>query len=267
MAIPPVTLSLANEIEDFRLVAHKVDSPTWPTDLKPLRIGVLSDLHHGSHGAGDEKLVQAVARLNAEKPDLVVLLGDYIAGGLFSKRQPIENTVRILREITAPKGVMTILGNHDWWFDGEAVRRAFLNQDIPVLENSSLTIEHDGARICIAGVADLITRRPNIEEATRNARPGEPIVLLTHHPDVFPTVPGNIALTLAGHTHGGQVDLPIAGRAVVPSRYGNRYAYGHVIEGDRHLVVSGGIGTSIVPFRFNTPPEGNVITLGGKFRL
>jgi predicted MPP superfamily phosphohydrolase len=263
LSVPPAALSLANEIGDLRLVAHDITSPAWPVDLKPLRIGVLSDLHHGSYGAGDELLENAVKTLNSQKPDLVVLLGDYISGGLFSHKEPIEKTVRILRGLEAPKGVMTILGNHDWWFDGEAVRRAFIKQDIPVLENSSLVIEHDGARIRIAGVADLITRRPNVEEATSQVRKGEPIVLLTHHPDVFPNVPANIALTLAGHTHGGQVDIPIAGRAVVPSRYGNRYAYGHIVEDDRHLVVSGGIGTSIVPFRFNTPPEGNLITLGG----
>jgi predicted MPP superfamily phosphohydrolase len=264
VATPPAAFSLANEIEDLRLVAHEIASPAWPVDLKPLRIGVLSDLHHGSHGAGDEMLENAVKAVNAQKPDLVVLLGDYISGGLFSHKEPIERTVRILSGLSAPKGVMTILGNHDWWFDGEAVRRAFEKQGIPVLENSSLVVEHDGARVQIAGVADLITRRPNVEEATSQVRPGEPIILLTHHPDVFPNVPANIALTLAGHTHGGQVDLPIAGRAVVPSRYGNRYAYGHVIEDERHLVVSGGIGTSIIPFRFNTPPEGNIITLGGK---
>jgi predicted MPP superfamily phosphohydrolase len=89
----------------------------------------------------------------------------------------------------------------------------------------------------------------------------EPVLLLTHNPDVFPDVPARVTLTLAGHTHGGQVALPILGRPVVPSRYGQRYADGLVMEDGRALFVSSGIGTSILPVRFRVPPEIAIVTL------
>ncbi len=82
----------------------------------------------------------------------------------------------------------------------------------------------------------------------------EPVLLLTHNPDIFPTVPERVALTLAGHTHGGQVRLPWIGTPIVPSRFGQRFAAGHVVEGGRHLFVATGVGTSIIPVRFRVPP-------------
>ena len=90
-----------------------------------------------------------------------------------------------------------------------------------------------------------------------------PIVLLTHNPDVFPDVHARVALTLAGHTHGGQVRLPIVGTPIVPSRFGARYASGHVVEGGRHLYVATGTGTSILPVRFRVPPSVVVLTVSG----
>ena len=91
---------------------------------------------------------------------------------------------------------------------------------------------------------------------------GRPIVLLVHEPDIFPAVPARVSLTLAGHTHGGQVDLPFIGRPIIPSRYGQRYAYGHVVEDDRHLIVSGGLGCTGLPVRFGVPPEIVLVELG-----
>jgi len=90
----------------------------------------------------------------------------------------------------------------------------------------------------------------------------DPVVLLAHEPDIFPDVSSRVALTLAGHTHGGQIRVPFLWERYVPSKYGARYAYGHVIENDRHLIVSGGLGTSIVPARLGVPPEILHITLG-----
>jgi predicted MPP superfamily phosphohydrolase len=101
----------------------------------------------------------------------------------------------------------------------------------------------------------------SIPRALARVPADEPVLLLTHNPDVFPDVPPRVALTLAGHTHGGQVALPILGRPVVPSRYGQRYAYGLVVEGGRALFVSPGIGTSLLPVRFRVPPEISMVTL------
>jgi predicted MPP superfamily phosphohydrolase len=118
--------------------------------------------------------------------------------------------------------------------------------------------------VWVAGVGDLWTRDVDFGSALRAVPEGEPVVLLTHNPDVFPGVPARVALTLAGHTHGGQVALPLVGRPIVPSKYGQRYAYGLVIEEGRALFVSPGIGTSIIPVRFRVPPEISMVTLTGQ---
>jgi predicted MPP superfamily phosphohydrolase len=90
---------------------------------------------------------------------------------------------------------------------------------------------------------------------------GDPVLVLTHNPDVFPEIPPRVSLTLAAHTHGGQVSLPLIGRPIVPSVFGQRYASGHVVEGGRHLFVTTGVGTSIIPVRFRVPPEISIVRL------
>ena len=113
----------------------------------------------------------------------------------------------------------------------------------------------------MVGIADLWTRKPDVESALHQVESNDPVLLITHNPDIFPDVPRRVSLTLAGHTHGGQVNLPVAGRLVVPSKYGQRYAIGHIVEDGRHLFVGGGVGTSILPVRFRVPPEVVIITL------
>ncbi len=122
-------------------------------------------------------------------------------------------------------------------------------------------MQRDGAALWLAGIADLWTRTPDIDKALAMVVDDGPVLMFTHNPDLFPRVPARVALTLAGHPHGGQVDLPLLGRLVVPSEFGARYADGHVVEEGRHLFVSSGVGTSILPVRFRVPPEVVVLTL------
>jgi predicted MPP superfamily phosphohydrolase len=93
-------------------------------------------------------------------------------------------------------------------------------------------------------------------------RTNDPVILLAHEPDIFPQVPARVALTIAGHTHGGQIRLPMVAPFWAPSAYGARFAYGHIVESDRHMIVSGGLGCSKVPLRFGVPPEIVLIELG-----
>jgi predicted MPP superfamily phosphohydrolase len=132
---------------------------------------------------------------------------------------------------------------------------------ITVLENASTEIETRDARCHVAGLADYRIRRPDVVTALQDVPHGEPVVLLTHDPDAFPTVPGRVSLTIAGHTHGGQVAVPIVRRPFIPSRYGERFARGRVVEHDRHLMVSTGLGTSGAPVRLLAPPELLVLRL------
>ena len=96
---------------------------------------------------------------------------------------------------------------------------------------------------------------PNVVHALREVPEDEPVIVLSHDPDLFPRIPERVALTLSGHTHGGQVAIPLVRRPMLPSYYGERYARGHVVEGGRHLVVTSGVGTSRWPIRLLAPPE------------
>jgi len=130
-----------------------------------------------------------------------------------------------------------------------------------VLENDALAIEAPGGRFHVAGLADLRNRRPDVGAALARVPPGEPVLMLAHDPDLFPLVPERVALTVAGHTHGGQVALPYVRRPFIPSYFGERFARGHVVEHGRHLVVGAGLGTSGAPIRLLAPPELLVLEL------
>jgi len=253
-------------IEPASITVHKVNLniSRWHTEHREMKIAILTDLHIGSPHTGLDKLKTVVERTNNEKPDLVVILGDLVIdgviGGKFVEPEPIAAALKDLR---ATHGVVAVLGNHDWMNDGERMRRVLQGAGIVVLENGSLRIERAGRTLWLVGLADLYFRHPDIAEGLRQVDEVNPVILLTHNPDIFPDVPSRVSLTLAGHTHGGQVNFPIIGRLVVPSQYGQRYAMGHVVEGGRHLFVSGGVGTSIIPVRFRVPPEIVIMTLAG----
>jgi uncharacterized protein len=256
-------LAWAVLVEPGRLVVRetRVVSTGWPRGRPPLRIAALTDLHVGSFRNGLDRLDAVVARTNAEKPDVIVLLGDFLHG---PSPRPVVSPEAIaarLVALRAPRGVVAVLGNHDWWFDGTRVRAALEREGLRILENDAVPLGEGAQRFWVAGVGDLWTRPVDIPRSLSTVPPGEPVLLLTHNPDVFPNVPARVALTLAGHTHGGQVALPLIGRPVVPSRYWQRYAYGVVVEDGRTLFVSPGIGTSIIPVRFRVPPEISIVTV------
>lgn len=259
----------------LRVKRHRITRADWTAP--PLRIAAISDLHVGDPFVTLKRIEKIVARTNALKPDLIVLLGDYAAGHRFiTKPVLIADVAPILAGLTAPQGVHAILGNHDWWDDRSAQRRgggpnlyatALEVNGIPVMSNSAVRLDgfwlaglEDqlailGGKRGLIGLDDLPA---TLAQITDDA----PAILLAHEPDIFPKVPDRIALTLSGHTHGGQVRI-FGWSPVVPSRYGNRYAYGHVREGARDLVVSGGIGCSIAPVRFGVTPEITLIELSG----
>jgi predicted MPP superfamily phosphohydrolase len=250
-------------VEPSRLVRndHTLALPAWPRGLSGLRVALISDVHAGAPFIDEAKLRSLVAMTNAADPDLVVLLGDYIVGSEIGARhvdpEPIAAALAGLR---ARLGVFAVLGNHDVWFDGKRVQRAFEASGIRVLVNDAVELRRDGASVWLVGLADIVTGKPRPELV--NELPGDaPVLVAEHNPDIFPSLPDRAVLTLAGHTHGGQVRIPLLGRPVVPSRFGQRYAAGHVVEGGSHLFVTTGVGTSNLPIRFGVPPEIAVLTL------
>lgn len=260
----------------LRVKRHRIVRDDWTAP--PLRIAAISDLHVGEPYVGLSRIRRIVARTNALQPDLIVLLGDYAAGHHFIT-QPVKiaDVAPLLAGLSAPMGTFAILGNHDWWDDLTAQRRgggpnlyaeALEANGIPVLSNRAIRLP----TVWLAGLEDQIAlskgggRFAGLDDlpATLDqiADDGAPAILLAHEPDIFPKVPGRIALTLSGHTHGGQIRL-FGWSPVVPSRFGNRFAYGHVREEGRDLVVSGGIGCSILPVRLGVTPEITLIKISG----
>jgi hypothetical protein len=267
------TAGYAAAIEPQQLVVtpYTLKPRGWPAGRK-LTITVIADLHAGGLDMPLPNVQRIVDTANALKSDVIVMLGDYIARYRFAvERIPDPVWAAELARLQAPLGVWAILGNHDWWYDLAGVRNALAEVRIPLLENQAVLFGPEGERVWVAGIGDQIAYRighgrfrgvDDLPGTLAQVTTDDPVILLAHEPDIFPRVPSRVALTFAGHTHGGQIRVPLIWPAFVPSRYGKRYAYGHVIERERHLIVSGGLGTSIIPARFGVPPEIVHVTLG-----
>jgi len=234
----------------------------WPKEFSGLRIALVADIHTGGPFIDDQKLQRIVELTNQENPDLIVLLGDYMSPNSWhSRRVEPEVTAAAMKNLHAPLGVYAVLGNHDWWYNGEKVRRALEANNIPVLDDEVAEIKWQGGSFWLVGLADFWTRPQHVDETIAKVPAGAPVIALTHNPDVFPGLPQSIPLLLAAHTHGGQVSLPLIGTPIVPSRFGRKYTAGHVIENGHHMFVTTGIGTSILPVRFRVPPEIVILTI------
>ena len=243
-------------IEPASLRVQRVELPVaWPY-ARPFRVAVVSDLHVGSPYQTLEHLGVIVDRVNATHPDLVCLLGDFVTKGVIGgRRVPPRAIAEVLGRLRAADGVAAVLGNHDHPSNRPDVETALTSAGIRVLEDTAIRLSTPGGPVWIAGVSDLWSAQHDIGRALRAVTDtGTPVILITHNPDIFPEVPASVMLTLAGHTHGGQVRLPLIGAPIEPSRYGQRYAAGHIVERGRHLFVSTGIGTSSIPVRFGVPP-------------
>lgn len=254
----------------------------WPADF-PLKIAVVADIHACDPWMSLERIEAIVDRTNALKADLIVLLGDYVAGVRRVKRIiPSREWARVLAGLKAPLGVHAVMGNHDYWDDrtvqqtghGPTVaHRALETAGIPVYENEVVRLTKDGRPFWLAGLGDQLAYYPaqryrrvqrfgadDLAGTLAKVTDDAPLILLAHEPNIAPRVPARVALQLSGHTHGGQVRLLGWSPAVQPQQ-GVQLAYGHVrLKCD--VIISGGLGCSIMPVRVGVPPEIVEVTLG-----
>ncbi|MGV9008418.1 metallophosphoesterase [Brevundimonas sp.] len=244
-----------------------VESAHWQGP--PLRIGIISDTHVAAPHTDVARIERLVARMNRERPDVIMLLGDYAGGHEPAEQRARPEQSEILagveafRGLSAPLGVHAVLGNHDSWYDDAAISAALTRSGATVLDNHAERIRRPTGAFWIAGLADMHSpREPPLVSATlRQVTDEAPVIVLTHWPDPFLEVPDGVALTLAGHTHCGQVNLPVFGRLVHASKMSERWSCGLDDEGGRKLFVTGGVGVSILPVRFRAPPEIVILTL------
>ncbi|MGY4627662.1 metallophosphoesterase [Bradyrhizobium sp. USDA 4486] len=254
----------------------------WPADFR-LKIAAIADIHACDPWMSLERIEAIVDRTNALNADLIVLLGDYVAGVHQVTRIILPSEwARVLAGLKAPLGVHAVMGNHDYWDDRSVQRagrgptvahRALEAAGIPVYENDTVRLAKDGRSFWLAGLGDQLAFAPaqRFRSVTRfgaddlagtlaKVTDDAPVILLAHEPNIAPRVPARVALQLSGHTHGGQVRLLGWSPAVRP-QHGLRLAYGHFrLKCD--VIVSGGLGCSLMPIRVGVPPEIVEVTLG-----
>jgi uncharacterized protein len=264
----------------LQVTRYQISPPQWPADLN-LKIAVVADVHACDPWMSLDRIQEIVEHTNALQPDITVLLGDYVAGHRHVTRFiPADEWASALAGLKAPLGVHAILGNHDYWDDrtvqrsgqgATAARRALEAAGIPVYENDVQRLSKGGRPFWLAGLGDQLAYAParrfrpikrigvdDLSATLNKVTDDAPVILLAHEPDVAHRVPSRVALQLSGHTHGGQVRL-MGWSPVAPS--GQLLTYGH-IRLNCDIVVSGGLGCSLLPFRIGVPPEIVQVTLG-----
>jgi predicted MPP superfamily phosphohydrolase len=235
-----------------------VELREWPAGAPPITVALISDLHVGNVSTDEDRLARVVSMLNALRPDLVLIAGDFIAGHEPTDAAQRASALAALKRLRARLGTVAVPGNHDHWTGLAVVRRELTRAGVTVLTNDAVR----RGPVVILGLDDTYTHHDDLKKTlAAAAKLTGPRLLLSHSPDVMPRVPREVPLVLAGHTHCGQIVLPLLGAPSIPSEYGKRYACGIVRESGHSLIVTGGIGTSVLPIRWNAPPDAWLLTL------
>ena len=232
----------------------------WPRGAPPIRALLISDIHVAGPDMPPARLARIVWQIEALNPDIVLIAGDFVsdkrtATQTYSFARAVEPFERLRPRL----GIFAVLGNHDHWRDAVEARRALEAVGMRVLDNEAAR----AGPLAIGGLDDAFTDRADVAATVRAMqRLGGARLLLSHSPDPFPAMPDEVGLILAGHTHCGQIRLPLIGAVSTMSEHGERYACGRVDEGGRTLIVTAGLGTSILPLRLGARPDMWMVTLG-----
>lgn len=253
--------SYAIEPNNLKTATYDIQSPKWPKEMPPLTVAMAGDFHVGAPNVSLKQLANIVERINDLKPDIIVLPGDFLTmtgkevviGG---KYVPPDDIAAVLRHLKAPLGVYAALGNHDVYNDPGGMQRALENAGIRVLDNDAAQVRSKDYNFWVAGLADDTSRKPDWKKASEKITDNAPVILIMHDPGAFMDKNDRPVVSLAAHTHGGQFMPFIVKFFENPvTRAPNKYMYGRITEDGRELIVTSGIGTSVVPLRLGARPE------------
>lgn len=245
-----VSSALWRSRERFAVTNERIWLDTLPDAFSGLRVAQISDVHHGLY-LPQEWLAEAVRRVNRLNPDVVALTGDYVT----YSRANIEPAAEILSHLRARYGVFAVLGNHDYRVDAGAITQALRRRRIEVLRNQHVALGFGGASLYVAGVDDY-GYGADVRQAVRGIPRDAATVLLAHNPRIISLASRHgVSLVLSGHTHGGQVNVPLLGTVYGRSPERLRYKIGWDRLGTTQIYVSRGIGTIVLPWRLRCPAE------------
>ncbi|MCA1588898.1 MAG: metallophosphoesterase [Acidobacteria bacterium] len=258
-------------IEPKRLIVdrHTLRVPNFDSKLNGLKIVAISDIHGGSNNVTPERLRELVTTANAQNPDLIVLLGDYISETKFDRkaalslpegtdrseiRMPVETIAENLEGFQAKYGTYAVIGNHDWWYNQQKIRKEFSRVGIRFLENEIQSIRIGDETLNVWGIEDYWKNRrvPTAESFDRLAQKTN-VIAITHNPDSLLKTPAGISLMIAGHSHGGQVSFPFYGP--IPFVNDERFMADETVVDGKHVFVTTGVGCTGPQIRFGVPPE------------
>jgi len=250
-------------IEPSRLQIRKFEFTSQKYKGPDVRIAIITDIHIGGIHVPPSRVKKLVKAANRSNVDLVLMPGDFVSGHLKAVDRSDKFTknlvmgINFLSDLEAPS--FATLGNHDAWYGTVHVSRFLSDANVTILENRSQVF----GELCLVGLADAWTSKPS-RFAYKGCPANHPPLVFTHSPDAWRAFRSDTMLAIAGHTHGGQVNLPVFGRRVNATSLGPEHSYGFSKLGGVDLFVSAGVGTSILPVRFRAPPEIVVITLTAK---
>lgn len=220
---------------------------------KQLTLLLISDIHVAGPDMPPERLRRIVEKINALRPDAVLIAGDFVSDkSVATQTYSLEEAVAPLGDIRTRLGAFAVLGNHDHWRDARTARTALTKVGVRILDNDAVR----AGDLVIGGLDDAFTHHDDLAATIARMRKlGGAGILLSHSPDPFPKVPSDIRLMVAGHTHCGQIRLPLIGAISYMSEYGERYACGKIQERGKTLIVGAGLGTSLLPLRLGAVPD------------
>lgn len=265
LGIIVIAIAWRDTMRDPIVREFEVTLDTMAAGSEPVTIALLADIHVAGPDMPPSRVARIVEQVNALEPDLVLIAGDFVSDkSTATTHYTAEESLAPLQALTPSIASVAVPGNHDHWRDINVINQVLAAANIDVLQNEAAQY----GPLIIGGVDDDYTRRSDLPAtlmemdgaATEEPQGGR--IILSHSPDIFPDVPDDTGLVLAGHTHCGQIRYPWGGSPATMSRYGQRYSCGIVEENGNILIASSGLGTSILPFRFLAPPEIWLITIG-----